>query len=79
MASLEQRRPDAGPDAGALVVDTATNKIGYVMGREGPYVQIRPPGGGREWDADPDRIREATRNETLRARVSEVNREGRLP
>lgn len=78
MASLEQRRADVGPQVGALVVDTATNKIGYVMGREGPYVQIRPPGGGREWDADPDRIREATKNEELRARVSELNHEERF-
>lgn len=78
MASLEQRRSDAGPVVGALVVDTATNRIGYVMGREGPYIQIRPPGGGREWDANPERVREATRNEQLRARVTEINQEGRI-
>lgn len=30
----------------ALVVDTSKeDKIGYVMGHEGPYVQLRAPGG----------------------------------
>ncbi|MFE1989324.1 hypothetical protein [Streptomyces mirabilis] len=52
---------------GALVVDTQTNKLGYVMGREGPYVQLRPVTGGREWDADPARVRPATDDERLRA------------
>lgn len=77
MASIEQRRAEIGPDVGALVVDTATNKIGYVMGAEGPYVQVRPPGGGREWDADPGKLREPTPNERLRARVGELNHESR--
>lgn len=62
---------------GTLVVDTRTDKIGYVMGHAGPYVQLRPPGGGREWDADPDAIRQATGTEVLRARVTEMNRAGR--
>lgn len=44
----------------------------------GPYVQLRPPGGGREWDADPDAIRQATDTDVLRARVTEMNRAERL-
>ncbi|MDH6626846.1 hypothetical protein M2271_004669 [Streptomyces sp. LBL] len=63
---------------GALVVDTKTDKIGYVMGHAGLYVQLRPPGGGREWDAAPDAIRQATDTEVLRARVTEMNRAARL-
>ncbi|MGJ5737109.1 MULTISPECIES: hypothetical protein [Streptomyces] len=59
---------------GALVIDMKTDKIGYVMGCAGPYLQLRPPGGGREWDADPDAIRQATDTEVLRARVTEMNR-----
>jgi hypothetical protein len=58
----EGRHPD-----GALVVDTQSNKLGYVMGHEGPYVQLRPVTGGREWDADPARVRPATNEERLRA------------
>jgi hypothetical protein len=42
------------PPVGALVADTGNgDKIGYVQGHEGPCVQLRPPGGGREWDASP--------------------------
>ncbi|WP_327429644.1 hypothetical protein [Streptomyces sp. NBC_01236] len=74
---LRDSEMDTAEDGG-LVVDTKTNKIGYVMGNEGPYVQLRPPGGGCEWDADPSAIRQATDTEVLRARVTELNRAGRL-
>ncbi|WP_409062953.1 hypothetical protein [Streptomyces sp. SYP-A7185] len=55
-------------------------RLGRVMGHEGPYLQLRPPGGGREWDADPDRVREAKEDEILRASMHE-NRSalGRTP
>ncbi|MFD3581224.1 hypothetical protein [Streptomyces sp. NPDC058683] len=53
--------------AGTLVIDTAQDRLGYVMGREGPYVQLRPVAGGREWDADPAHVRRATDEERLRA------------
>ncbi|MGW1622304.1 hypothetical protein [Streptomyces sp. NPDC002172] len=55
------------PAAGTLVIDTASDRLGYVMGREGPYVQLRPVAGGREWDADPAHVRRATDEERLRA------------
>ncbi|MGW9030838.1 hypothetical protein ACWGQ5_43630 [Streptomyces sp. NPDC055722] len=58
----EEEHPD-----GALVVDAPSNKLGYVMGHEGPYVQLRPVTGGREWDADPARVRPATDAERLTA------------
>ena len=74
---LRDSELDTAEDGG-LVVDTKTDKIGYVMGNEGPYVQLRAPGGGREWDADPGEIRQATDTEVLRARVTELNRAGRL-
>lgn len=45
---------------GTYVVDTRTGKFGVVMGHEGPYVQLRPYAGGKEWDAAPDAVREAT-------------------
>ncbi|MFZ3570615.1 hypothetical protein ACOKM5_27165 [Streptomyces sp. BH097] len=54
---------------GALVVDEDTQRVGRVMGREGPYVQLRPPGGGREWDADPTRLRRANDGEKVRAGI----------
>ncbi|MEU8715030.1 hypothetical protein [Streptomyces sp. NPDC048663] len=55
------------PPVGALVIDTARDRLGYVMGREGPYVQLRPVAGGREWDAEPALVRRATDEERLRA------------
>ncbi|MEU6282639.1 hypothetical protein [Streptomyces sp. NPDC047028] len=48
---------------GSSAVDTRTGRIGIVMGHEGPYVQLRPYGGGREWDAGPDAVRRATQAE----------------
>jgi hypothetical protein len=58
----EERQPQ-----GALVVDTEKNKPGYVMGHEGPYVQLRLIAGGREWDARSARVRLATNDERLNA------------
>ncbi|MEV7197750.1 hypothetical protein AB0N81_39060 [Streptomyces sp. NPDC093510] len=57
---------------GTLVIDTARQRLGRVMGHEGPYVQLRPPSGGREWGADPARIRPADENEILRVSVAAV-------
>ncbi|MEV7339199.1 hypothetical protein [Streptomyces sp. NPDC093544] len=47
------------------------------MGREGPYLQLRPLGGGREWDADPAGVEPMTEAEFLSARVTEVNTRSR--
>ncbi|GFH36933.1 hypothetical protein [Streptomyces pacificus] len=55
------------PEEGDLAIDTERDKLGYVTGHEGPYVQLRPLAGGREWDADPARVRRATNDERLRA------------
>ncbi|MER6075691.1 hypothetical protein ABT187_44430 [Streptomyces sp. NPDC001817] len=60
MTEKQQRKGD-------LVLDTQSNKLGYVMGQEGPYVQLRPVTGGREWDADPAHVRAATSDERRRA------------
>ncbi|WP_372347126.1 hypothetical protein [Streptomyces sp. KL116D] len=59
-------------ETGTLVVDTALKKLGKVMGSEGPYVQLRAPGGGREWEADPECLRPADEDERLRANVLEA-------
>jgi hypothetical protein len=63
----------------SYAVDARDGRLGEVMGREGGYVQLRPVGGGREWDCPPETLREAPPGEVLRARVRQVNREGRLP
>ena len=55
------------PAVGSYVVDTRSGRIGIVMGHEGPYVQLRPYGGGLEWDAAPEVVRYATPAERRRA------------
>ncbi|MZD04266.1 hypothetical protein GTW43_04100 [Streptomyces sp. SID5785] len=60
-------------EIGALVVDTRTGRIGVVMGHEGPYAQLRPVSGGREWDAPPGSLREATAAEGMSAKVAVAN------
>ncbi|MEU8955678.1 hypothetical protein AB0C93_15380 [Streptomyces sp. NPDC048518] len=57
---------------GTWVVDGTRQRLGRVMGHEGPYIQLRPPGGGREWDVRPESVREAVEHEILRARRPET-------
>ncbi|MBR8641573.1 hypothetical protein KEF29_25245 [Streptomyces tuirus] len=65
------------PPVGAYVVDTCSGRIGIVMGHEGPYVQLRPYGGGKEWDVDPGAVRHATPAERLRAATAYANARSR--
>ncbi|MFF4985134.1 hypothetical protein ACFY3O_34455 [Streptomyces sp. NPDC001046] len=60
-------------EPGTLVYDPQTNRVGEYQDRTGPYVMLRPVGGGREWQADPGRIRPATPDERLSAGVRAVN------
>ncbi len=62
---------------GSYAVDTSTGEVGRVMGHEGPYIQLRPVGGGREWDCDPGDVRAATAQERLRAATSYENARSR--
>ncbi|WP_344030433.1 hypothetical protein [Streptomyces luteireticuli] len=55
--------------SGRYAVDTRTNRLGERMGSEGPHVQLRPVGGGREWDCPPDKLREPTEAELKTART----------
>ncbi|MCE7081871.1 hypothetical protein [Streptomyces sp. ST2-7A] len=45
------------PAPGTIVHDVRRKRVGIVMGHVGPYVQLRPEGGGREWDARPEDVR----------------------
>jgi hypothetical protein len=65
------------PVIGDTVEDTALHRVGKVMGHVGPYVQLRPLGGGREWDARPDNLRRLTLTEALSAGVAEANARSR--
>ncbi|WP_447040497.1 hypothetical protein [Streptomyces sp. DSM 118878] len=70
---------DGGPAVGEAVHDSSRDRVGRVMGHEGPCVQLRPLSGGREWDADPGHLRVLTRNELLSALLAEVNARSRQP
>ncbi|MFE5026330.1 hypothetical protein ACFRAO_24190 [Streptomyces sp. NPDC056656] len=61
------------PGIGEMVKDTKRDRVGVVMGHEGSYVQLRPPKGGREWDANPEHITRVSEGELLSARVAEEN------
>jgi hypothetical protein len=62
------------PDVGALVVDRRSGKVAVVMGHVGPYVRLRPPRGGLEWDVPPEDVRPPTPTEELSAKVAVANR-----
>lgn len=47
------------PEAGTYAVDYRDGSVGQVMGCEGGLVQLRPLGGGREWDCPPGSVGEA--------------------
>ncbi|GHJ36004.1 hypothetical protein [Streptomyces sp. TS71-3] len=69
---------DAAPIPGGTPVrDTARNRIGVVMDHQGPYFQLRPLDGGREWDAAPEDVRPVGPGEVLRARVADANQRSR--
>ncbi|MFJ9816796.1 hypothetical protein ACIRU3_16245 [Streptomyces sp. NPDC101151] len=57
-------------EIGTYAVDVRTGRIGEVMARVGGYVQLRPIGGGREWDCPPDGLGE------VEVAPDEVLREG---
>ncbi|MFJ3804611.1 hypothetical protein ACIPSJ_51150 [Streptomyces sp. NPDC090088] len=60
-------------ERGTLMVDKRNDQVGTVMGRTGPYVQLRPPQGGREWDVPPQQLRPPTQAEELSAKVAVAN------
>ncbi|MFG3406853.1 hypothetical protein [Streptomyces sp. NPDC048142] len=67
------------PEPGSFAVDERDGRVGRVAGRSGPNVRLRPPGGGPEWDCPPEAVRPASPGVVLRARVTEINRQGQLP
>jgi hypothetical protein len=67
------------PPVGAHAVDARDGRIGEVMGHVGGRVQLRPVGGGREWDCSPQEVGLASAEEVMRERLRKANREGRLP
>ncbi|WP_405472166.1 hypothetical protein [Streptomyces canus] len=67
------------PPVASYVVDERDGRVGEVMAHLGGRVQLRPLGGGREWECEPGSTRPAPQSDVLRARVRKVNNEGRMP
>ncbi|WP_409235955.1 hypothetical protein [Streptomyces sp. PA5.6] len=61
------------PTIGTLVVDEARMRMGVVMDDVAGRLQIRPPSGGREWDADPTHVRSVREDEIARVRATTAN------
>jgi hypothetical protein len=72
------RDGEALPEVGSYVLDGRDGRVGQVMGCDGGYVQLRPPGGGQEWQCPAADVGLAGPRELLRARVREVNRRRRF-
>ncbi|MEV7321760.1 hypothetical protein [Streptomyces sp. NPDC093970] len=66
-----------GIGAGSVVYDTRADRVGEYRGESGPYVLLRPLGGGREWEAHPESVRPATAEERLGAEVRAANHRSR--
>ncbi|UYQ62036.1 hypothetical protein [Streptomyces peucetius] len=65
------------PPIGSYVVDTRTGRVGRLMGEAGPFLSLRPVGGGREWECAPDSVRPATAAERISATTAYVNARSR--
>jgi hypothetical protein len=83
----EPMSTSSGPDAvtpeaaamhlGDVVEDTRSKRVGKVMGFVGPYAQLRPVGGGVEWDARPEELRLVSAGEALSAGIARLNARSR--
>ncbi|MDX3544880.1 hypothetical protein PV729_22820 [Streptomyces europaeiscabiei] len=74
MASNQQTRPGIGE----LAKDSASGRLGVVMGEIGGRVQMRPVHGGREWDAMPRSVVALSAREELSARLAAKNGNSRV-
>lgn len=70
---FDAERSRTKPAVQTLMVDKRNDQVGLVMGHAGPYVQLRPPQGGKEWDVPPGELRRPTQPEELSAKVAVAN------
>ncbi|MGD3106682.1 MULTISPECIES: hypothetical protein [unclassified Streptomyces] len=62
------------PAKGEIVRDILRDRVGRVMDREGDCFQLRPLGGGVEWDADPKGLAPVPVSVALSGDVAHLNR-----
>ncbi|MFH8794314.1 hypothetical protein [Streptomyces sp. NPDC017941] len=63
------------PELHETVYDSRTKRVGEVMDTEWGIVQLRPPRGGREWDADPRDLSPEAPHERLDSHLPAVPEE----
>ncbi|MFI9378675.1 hypothetical protein [Streptomyces parvulus] len=63
------------PPVGTHAVDARDGRVGEVMGHAGGSVQLRPVGGGREWDCPHGSVAAAATDEVMRAGLRRTNHE----
>ena len=61
------------PVVGSILYDGELGRVGEYRAKAGPYLLLRPLGGGREWEAAPGDVRPATPAEQLSAKVRAAN------
>ncbi|MEU8520159.1 hypothetical protein [Streptomyces sp. NBC_01216] len=65
------------PEAGDLVRDIATGRVGFYVDSVAGRFLIRPVSGGSVWEAAPEDVQLATPMRELRARAAEINARSR--
>lgn len=73
MASKQQTYPGRG----TVARDCATKRVGEVMGCEDGRIQLRPLGGGVEWDVRHEDLEAIGQAEALSARLAATNARSR--
>lgn len=68
-----EMRAGTDPEPGSVLYDGELGRVGEYRAKVGPYLLLRPLGGGREWEAAPSAVRPATPAEQLSAKVRAAN------
>lgn len=65
---------EAAPDVGDLVYDEERQRLGRVTAVSRTGVMLRPVGGGEEWRAAREEVREPRASERLGPRLAQIYR-----
>lgn len=65
------------PPIGSYVVDIRTGRVGRLVGLSGSSLRLRPVGGGRVWECEPEKVRPATAAERISAVTAYANARSR--
>jgi hypothetical protein len=66
-------QPNPIPQIGAVVLDTAHDRVGVVADLDGPVLHIRPPEGGKPWLTQQADVQPASPTDQLQAEIAKIN------